>query len=213
MRNCSRATIGGAACAALCAAMLGGCAAPEPRADAWVAPAVGTTWEIAQRNSGSYGKDVRYRVTRRETTWKGAPAIALTNSLGGSIVAEPAGGKWLAMLGRDGKPAITFDPPLGWNYPLTVGKGWSDRQRLTVHATGKTLEYELSCSIPAYEKVTVPAGTFDAFRVHCTSSIGNDETFWTSPALGTFVKTRLVRAPGNPFGAGIQESELVARPQ
>lgn len=213
MRSDRQTATGGAACAAVLAAVLGGCAASGPQADTWVAPAVGTSWEIAQRNSGSYGKDVQYRVTRRDTTWKGAPAVALTNSLGGSIVAEPAGGKWLAMVGRDGQPAITFDPPLGWNYPLKVGKSWSGRQRLTVHASGKTIEYELSCSIPAFEKVTVPAGTFEAFRIHCTSSIGNDETFWTSPGLGTFVKTRLVRGPGNPFGAGTQESELVARPQ
>lgn len=213
MRNCRQATIDSAACTAIFAAMLSGCAAPGPQADTWVAPATGTTWEIAQRNTGSYGKDVQYRMTRRDTTWKGTPALALANSLGGTVVAEPAGGKWLALLGSDGKPAITFDPPLGWNYPLKVGKTWSGRQRLTVHATGKTLEYDLSCSVPAFETVTVRAGTFDAFRVHCTTNIGNDETFWVNPALGTFVKTRLVRAPGNPFGAGTQEAELLAVPR
>ena len=213
MRRYRLGAAGSAACAAIMATVLGGCAAPAPQADTWVAPAVGSTWEIAQRNTGSYGKDVQYRVTRRDTTWKGAPALALTSSLGGAIIAEPAGGKWLAMVGPNGQPAITFDPPLGWTYPLAVGRTWSGRQRLTMHATGKTIEYELSCSIPAFEKVTVPAGTFDAFRIHCTSSIGNDETFWTSPALGTFVKTRLVRARGNPFGPVSQEAELGARPQ
>ncbi len=212
MRFCSQATIGSAASLAVFTAILGGCAAPGPQVDGWVAPRVGASWEIAQRNTGSYGKDVRLRMTRGDTTWKGMPAVALSNSLGMTLVAEPAGGKWLAMVGRDGKPAVSFDPPLGWDYPLKVGKTWSGLQRLTMHATGKTLEYELSCSIPAFEKVTVPAGTFEAFRIHCKSSIGNDETFWTNPALGTFVKTRLVRQPGNPFGAGTQEAELVRAP-
>ena len=201
-----------AACPAIMAAVLGGCAAPAPQADAWVAPAVGLTWEIAQRNTGSYGKDVQYTVTRGDTQWNGAPAVALKFSTGPTIVAEPAGGRFLAILGGDGRPMLSYDPPIGWDYPLYVGKGWSVHERMTMHAAGKVVEFDLHCKVEGFERVTVPAGSFDAFRVHCTNTIGSDETYWTSPGLGSFVKTQLRRDASNPFGAGTQESMLVRRP-
>lgn len=193
-------------------AIIGGCAAPEPQLTDWTPAPLGATWEIAQRNTGSYGKDAQFKVTRGDTTWKGMPAITMKTSQGGTIVARPSDGKWLAMLGPDGKPAMSFDPPIGWELPLHVGKSWATKHRLTVGATGQTLDYEFACKVEAFEKVTVRAGTFDAFRVHCNPSSGSDETYWSSPGLGPFVKTRLIRPAGSPSGQGTQEAELVAKP-
>ncbi len=66
-------------------------------------------------------------------------------------------------------------------------------------------------AVPAYEKVTVPAGTFDAFKIACTSA-GASETYWLAPAAGLTVKSMFVRPQGSPFGAGTQQAELVRLP-
>jgi hypothetical protein len=202
----------GAAHAAVFAAVLGGCAGFGPQADSWVPAPVGATWEIAQRNTGSYGKDTQLKVTRgADTTWQGAPVIAMASSQGGTIIARPGDGKWIVMVGRDGKPVMSFDPPIGWEYPLKVGKTWTTRHRITTHATGNSVAYEFSCNVEDFEKVTVLAGTFDTFRIRCKTNLGTDETYWSSPGLGPFVKTRLMRDARHPAGAGTQESELVAK--
>jgi hypothetical protein len=200
-----------AARAAVLAAVLSGCAAFGPQADRWVPAPVGATWEMAQRNTGSYGKDVQIKMTRGDTTWNGAPAVTLTNSLGGTIIAQPADGRWIALLGPDGKPAVSFDPPIGWQWPLQVGKTWTSRHLMTMHASGKSIDYEFSCNVEDFEPVTVGAGTFDAFRVKCKSNVGSDETYWSSPGLGPIVKTKLLRDAKHPFGPGTQESELIAK--
>lgn len=198
--------------AAIAAALAGGCATVEPQMAGWTPAPMGSSWEVAQRNTGSYGKDVKFKVTRGDANWQGATAVAMKTSLGGTLLMRPSDGKWLAMLGADGKPVVRFDPPIGWEYPLTVGKTWTTRHRMTQLATGAVVEYDFSCKVLDFEKVNVPAGTFDAFRINCKTSTGSDDTFWTSPAVQPFVKTRLQRSASSPQGAGTQEAELVSLP-
>jgi hypothetical protein len=83
---------------------------------------------------------------------------------------------------------------------------------MTNLSTGKTLEQEWGCTVAAYEKVTVPAGTFDAFRVECTSSADAQDTYWVNAAVHPFLKTKLVRGPKHPSGPGTQETELLRLP-
>lgn len=193
------------------AVLSAGCAVVEPKAERWVPPAVGSTWDIAQRNTGSYGKNVQFRVTRGDGTWQGMPVLTLSNSLGMTTMVSPESGRWHAIVGRDGKALMSWDPPLGWDYPLTVGKTWTTSHKMTVHATGKTLSYDLACKVDNHGDVTVAAGTFKAFKVVCSTTAGNEETYWTSPELGVFVKTSLKRTDKSPFGPGTQEAELVAQ--
>lgn len=188
-----------------------GCAFMEPRAERWTAPPVGSSWDMMQRNTGSYGKDAALRVTRGDGVWQGAPVVTISTSLGMTTMTAPSG-HWIAVVGRDGKPVMSWSPPLGFDYPLTVGKTWTTSYRLTMHARGNTIPYELSCKVASYEKVTVTAGVFDAFKVMCTTNIGNEETYWTNPDLGVFIKTSLKRTDKSPFGPGTQEAELVSAP-
>mgnify|MGYP003434349692 CR=1 FL=1 len=163
-----------AATMGLCAAVLsGGCAVMEPKAERWSPPAAGSTWEVAQRNTGSYGKDMRLQISR-------------------------------------GEPLMSFDPPLGWQYPIMVGKTWTTSHKMTAHATGKTTAFESSCKVEDHGDVTVPAGTFKAFKLACTSTIGNVDTFWFSADHGIYVKTSLRRTEKSGFGPGTQEAELVS---
>lgn len=188
-----------------------GCAVLAPRADRWTPPPAGSNWEVAQRSTGSYGKDVVLSVTRGDGVWQGVPVVTFANSQGMTTMVRPDG-HWIALVGRDGKAATTWDPPLGFDYPLTVGKSWVTSYRMTLGASGRTLAYDLACKTDSYEKVTVKAGTFDTFKVVCQTTIGNEETYWTNPEMGVFIKTSLRRTDKSPFGAGTQEAELLSVP-
>lgn len=56
---------------------------------------------------------------------------------GASVVQRLQDGNWIAMLDAKGQPAVTFDPPVGPQYPLKVGRSWSAKHRMTVAATGQ----------------------------------------------------------------------------
>ena len=116
------------------------------------------------------------------------------------------------MVGPGGAPFVSFDPPLGWSFPLEPGKEWTTRHRMTLHAANRVIDYDLNCKVEAFEPVTVTAGTFDAVRIGCRTTIDNTETYWTSPDFGIFLKSRLVRGPASPLGADTQETELVVPP-
>jgi len=199
-----------AAGVAALAVLLAACAASTPTWERFDPPPPGATLEYAQRNTGSYGKDIQFTATRGDTSWKGAPAVSMASSLGTTTVQHPQGGTW-AVLARDGKPMLSFEPPISAPFPMKVGASFTRRHAMTMHASGKVVEYDLACKVEGYEKVTVRAGTFDAFRIRCTTTIGNDETWWISPAVGGLVKTVLKRDAANPFGPGTQEQELVSR--
>jgi hypothetical protein len=193
------------------AVLAGGCALMEPKAERYQPPPVGSTWTIAQRNTGSYGQDAQFTVTRGEATWQGQRVIALASSRGFTTMVHPETGRWIAIVGRDGTPLFSWDPPLGWEWPLEVGKTWTTSYRMTMHAAKRTVPYDFSCKVEDYGDVTVRAGTFKAFRIACKSTIGTDEMYWSSPELGVFLKSSIKRDASSPNGVGTQETELVSQ--
>ena len=93
-----------------------------------------------------------------------------------------------------------YDPPLQiLSFPLTVGKKWSQSGDKQVLSNGKHGSYNLRGEVQAFEKVTTPAGTFDAYKVVLTiDATSNDEdanvghttdTEWYAPALKRYVKS------------------------
>lgn len=83
---------------------------------------------------------------------------------------------------------------------------------MTNLAAGRTLEFEWDCKVPAREKVTLPAGTFDAVRVECKSSADVQDSYWLTPAVHPFLKTKSERGPKHPSGPGTQETALLSLP-
>ncbi len=73
-------------------------------------------------------------------------------------------------------------------WPLKVG----NRTQQTVNAIGrdgKPYSSDVTLTVAAHEKVTVPAGTFDVFRVEEAKAGGSQKrTHWWAPSLGTSVK-------------------------
>lgn len=203
-----------AAVSAVFAIVGSGLAAAQPVTEKWSGPPpVGARWESAQKNTGSFGTDRQVKMTRLpDTTWKGAPALAISNVGAGTLLMRPDDGHWMAALGPDGAPAVTYDPPMGWLFPLAVGKKFDMNSRMT-NAKGTVTDVSASCAIEAWEKVEVRAGSFDAYRIACKNNLGEEGVYWTSPDVGSFVRTRLQRSASHPAGAGTQESELVVSPR
>jgi hypothetical protein len=185
---------------------LAACASP-PRAEKYVAMPQGSTWTSQLRNTGSYNPGPA-ETTGKITTvmYKGQPHTGFQSGPN-TFVTLPTG-DWMALLGGDGKPLLTWDPPVGFNFPLEVGKQWSRSYKFTNHGTNMSMDVVSQATVEAYEEVSVPAGTFKTFRIHTVSNAGADETFWFSPEHGIFVKQLLKRTEKSPSGPGSREIEL-----
>lgn len=95
-------------------------------------------------------------------------------------------------------------------YPLQVGKTRVSRHRADNRLTGRTSEFEATWKVEAFEDVTVPAGTFKAFRIRY-SDANNEELYWSSPEAGTNVKTTQKRGAQHAQGAGPRETQPVSQ--
>jgi hypothetical protein len=70
-------------------------------------------------------------------------------------------------------------------------------------------------TVAAYEDVTVPAGTFKAFRIDQTPIANESINSWTwySPQVKLIVKRITERTPHHYLGAGRTTTELLSLPQ
>ena len=83
-------------------------------------------------------------------------------------------------------------------FPLEVGKKWDGAADKMVFKGGKHGKFSLTGEVVAFEKVTVPAGTFDAYKIKLTTdavstdedviSGHTEETCWYAPAVRQNVK-------------------------
>lgn len=85
-------------------------------------------------------------------------------------------------------------------FPLTVGKSW-ERRQWGMTSSGAALKTDLVCEAKALEKVTVPAGEFEAVQIVCkgrwnnvTFGTGDIATYtdWYAPAVKGMVKREVV---------------------
>jgi hypothetical protein len=199
------------ATAGLAAALVaGGCSMLEPKAERYVAPPVGSTWTLAQRNTGSYGSGTAQVPFKRvERMWQGK--LTEANESPQQVILTASGGGWAVILSPDGKPIISYDPPLDYDWPLVVGKTWTKSYRMTVIAKNQVIPFDATYKVEAYEDVTVPAGTFKAFKISSSTNTGSEDTYWFTPELGLFVKQSLRRTDKSGYGPGTREVELVSQ--
>ena len=187
-----------------------GCAT-APRYERYVPPPLGSTFTFSRSNTGSFGSGTEKATwTAAERTWEGKRMTAL--GIPGGVGLFNADGNQVAVLGPDDKPILSYDPPIGYDYPLEVGKTWAKSYRVTIYAANQTIPFDYSGKVEAYEDVTVPAGTFKAWRVSYSDSLGETQTVWSAPdKMGGFVKQIRQRAATyQPGGAGTREVELVS---
>lgn len=95
--------------------------------------------------------------------------------------------------GSNYSPAIKYV-----QVPGRIGESWESRSTETNVKTGKTRVHVIRARIDGKETVTVPAGSFDTFRIVLSSEVQDDgkvitgqDTSWFSPQVGRSVKSEL----------------------
>jgi hypothetical protein len=188
----------------------GGCATTAPKGvESFVAPPLGSTFTYSQSSTGSFGSGAT-QVTQKvaERMWEGKRMMSIVSPAGVNVF--DADGTVPAMLGPNGEPLLSFDPPMGYEYPLVVGKTWDKSCQLTVGAGKHVMPLHATWQIEAYEEVTVPAGKFKTFKVIYSNSVGEEFTSWFIPELGQSAKRVLKRSAKWFRGPGTREEELVS---
>jgi hypothetical protein len=192
------------------AALAVGCTSLQQEAPSYKPLPIGASWQSSQRNTGSYGTDAEVVMTRGEDTmWQGQPVYQLTNKATGTTIMQRPDSKWVAIVAKDGKPIITYDPPLGYVFPLAVGKTWNTQHHVTNYMNGKSFDLDWKCAVEALESVTVKAGTFQAFKIVCDTEWSHD-VVWFGKDTSVYLKQDSQRNAGYPSGEGTQRAELVA---
>ncbi len=203
----------GLAGACLAAALaLGGCASPTPRAERYTPPPMGSTWTYAVSGTGSYGSGANQVTVRMaEAPWEGRTVLNFQTPAQHQLQDRNLG--LLAVTAVDGKPQVRYDPPIGWDWPLEVGKVTTRDHVATVVATGQKIPFTATWTVEAYEDVTVPAGTFKAWRLRYADTTGETQVLWSVPeTMGVFAKRTMERSPSHRQGAGTRVMELVSVP-
>jgi hypothetical protein len=195
------------------AALVAGCASGPHKAERYVAPPVGASWKVQVSSTGSFGiaNKVEQQVSMRDVVVEGKPYHRFDAGGGATLLNDSVG--LFMVLGPGDRPLMRYDPPLGYEFPLEVGKTWTQDIALTVGGTTKT-PMKAQWKVEAYEDVTVPAGTFKAWRVSFTDNIGFKQTTWSLPEkVGTYAKRVNERPATHPQGgAGTQVIELLTLP-
>ncbi|MGL6109791.1 MAG: hypothetical protein ACRC2B_06770 [Rubrivivax sp.] len=192
----------------------GGCSTTAPAAERFVAAPAGTVSTYYRRSSGSFGTvDGPVSWTRVDREWQGKPVYAAVSPQAGTTLHDPASNNFgmFAMLNRSGEPVFSFEPPVGYRYPLKVGNEWSSKHTMTTYPGRETRPYDLSYKVEAYEPITVPAGTFQTYRILITDNFGQVDRYWISPETGIpTIKRTQMRPATHPQGAGQLEGELIS---
>ena len=198
---------------AAAAVWLVGCTSPPPRAERYVPPAMGTSWTYQLSNSGSFGTYQGPTTLRMsEGQWQGRKLLRYDTDSGATLQDGNVG--TVVVLNRTGDPVMAYDPPLTFVFPLEVGKTWTHQHTLTIWPGPQRVPMTSTWAVEAYEDVTVPAGTFKAWRVVMTDNFGYRSVTWSVPeTMGVFAKRINERSATHPQGgAGRQVFELLRKP-
>jgi hypothetical protein len=193
-------------------AALSGCAG-VPRADHYTPPPMGSAWAYQVTSTGSFGSYVGpVQLSLSPGTWQGRPALKYDNPTGALLQDDQLG--TYAVLNAKGDVLMSYEPPLSFRWPLEVGKTWTQQITLTVNPGNQRVPMTANWAVEAYEDVTVPAGTFKAWRVVMTDNFGFRQVTWSVPTeMGVFAKRTSERAATHPQGgAGTQLFELTHKP-
>jgi hypothetical protein len=167
---------------------------------------VGDEWTYNVTANGLYLGKHRYTYAGK-TTFRGKPALHLVSKLiearsdsvksfieNSDLFFTP---EW-AWFGRNlGSGRYDYaEPPLPLaQWPLGIGKQWSDIVSFYFEYDNFT-QIQTRFQVIAYETVTVPAGTFEAFRLNYRAfhpdfpGSGTVIDYWYSPGVKSIVKYR-----------------------
>lgn len=94
--------------------------------------------------------------------------------------------------------AVVVGESKRFNFPLVIGNKWDYKYQYVTKLNGNKGRWQLQATVVGYEKIKVPAGEFDAFKIEYTGFWNNDAnhrngnlkiTNWFAPATRSLVKT------------------------
>lgn len=159
-------------------------------------------------STGSFGTGVRQmQVQLDEGVLDGRKLYRFSTPNGATLRTDTA---VAAILGPADKVLMRYEPPLGPGWPFEVGRSMTQDLMLTT-ADGNRHPMTASWKIEAYEDVTVPAGTFKAWRITMADNFGFRTVIWSVPErIGTVKQFRERSASHPQGGAGTELMELAA---
>lgn len=194
------------------ALMSTGCATAPPVAEKMTISPMGTVTTYHRKSSGSLGNfDGQVVWTYAPSTWQGRPVVAFGAPQAGVSLHDPQTFALLATLDSAGNPLSAFEPPWDYQWPLAVGKSWTSEHQVRQVASGRVVPVKVEWKVESWGDVTVPAGTFKAFKVVWRTSLGEVETRWVDPYGGLPTIRRHVERPAShPQGVGVLDAELLS---
>jgi hypothetical protein len=110
------------------------------------------------------------------------------------------------------KPALKY-----FDFPLVAGKTWEGRSTETNAKTGVTRTHILRARVEGLEGVTVPAGTFEAFKIALnTETIEGDkrtsgtDVSWYAPEVHRTVRSELGSLENDTGKKGLRVVQLLS---
>jgi len=190
---------------------LAGCASAPPVAQRYAPNPDGTTYSYWRTTTGSFG-NAEGRVDWRigSQTWQGRPVLASVSPQAGTTLYDPVSHAIVAQLNPAGQATAVFTPPIGPRMPMAVGDRYTTQHKLDMPLAGRSMTMEVQWVVEAHERITVKAGTWDAWRWVSTNSFGEVERVWTQPEQGLgIIRREISRPASHPQGAGTLTGELI----
>jgi hypothetical protein len=170
----------------------------------------------------------RYRVTDQYTNLAQSISIEVVTVTESRInarilqpdldAAPPAAAEAIGVWDRDWNPlsqgAIEYQPyyPV-LQFPLEPGRRWSGGVQW--YSGSGTLRHQLTMQAAGWERVTVPAGSFDAIRISARGHISEtgsrnyyaqsgtvSSVIWYAPAIGQIVRKEIDHRDNSPIALG-----------
>jgi hypothetical protein len=152
---------------------------------------LGNEWSFQYESPTSKGTFVD--VVSREETVDGIECYVVTSE-GLEYLYRKTDFAYYIQRDSSGKIRRRHVPPHAfWAWPITVGKQWQESLTLEYPQTRQTEELLIAMHVETTETVTVPAGTFDTFKIVRRNNRRGvvDGEFWYSPEVRYIVRYRL----------------------
>lgn len=174
--------------------------APTTRSIALPLIQVGDRYTYESETLGS--GQAAYQTLREVTAMDGdRVTVAVTPAKGGATRRTYYDHAW-NFLGSGATPqeGVSFTPALRYfDFPLVVGKQWNARSMEINHKTGRQREFKVTGVVEGWERVEVPAGSFESLKIVLKTEIvdGDQRSFstdvsWYAPSVRRTVKSELV---------------------
>jgi hypothetical protein len=164
---------------------------------------VGYEWRYAWKQPGTSG--ILTREIIREDTFEGVLCYVIRIGKNQNFYPKDTLGLLATMSG--GKLTFKRNAPLQRvSWPLEVGKEWKNSFTLESLEEKSSRTYDFRFVVSKIEEVTVPAGTFEAFKIENYGVYTGNlvAEYWYSPKVKWFIKERLYPEKG------VLERELIS---